>query len=198
MRPFLHECSMVDVLSISPISYMRNLLEFAMCCCFILFVAMAGMGKTWNGITPLKTTRVDVIKLLGEPKPWEAGQPGYASIPEHFEVDGDRVFITWTSATCFNSGHLQCDEKLVTPDSLVYRIQVVVKEANRTRYENEVASFLVAIGEKDCSISCGTYFSGTGFGYSRAAEKLYSVQYGPTYQDSSVWFSSLRIRKSTK
>jgi hypothetical protein len=61
----------------------------------VLSTTILTLAKEWRGITPLVSTRADVLKILGEPKP-----PNDQFLGERFTVDGEIVYIAWTRADC--------------------------------------------------------------------------------------------------
>lgn len=52
---------------------MKTLLKAFACSCFTLSLVVAADAKEWRGITPLRSTRADVERLLGEPQPQKTG-----------------------------------------------------------------------------------------------------------------------------
>lgn len=40
-------------------------------------LAVPCLAASWKNIVPLKTTRAEVIRLLGEPKPFQGNGPEY-------------------------------------------------------------------------------------------------------------------------
>lgn len=56
---------------------------------FLMFFATTVVGKEWRGLTPLKSTRADVERLLGKPN--ELGR---------YEIQNERVTITYSEGPC--------------------------------------------------------------------------------------------------
>lgn len=47
---------------------MMHRLTLLLGCCWLLTLATPCSAKEWHNISPLKTTRAEVLQLLGEPK----------------------------------------------------------------------------------------------------------------------------------
>lgn len=75
--------------------------KFLITIAVILLSTVLTVAKEWNGIAPLISTRAEVIKLLGEPKP-----PNHEVLGEHFAVDGENVYIIWIRADCWGEGNI--------------------------------------------------------------------------------------------
>src|SRR5215203_3280586 len=69
--------------------------KFLIITAVILSTTLLTLAKEWKGITPLVSTRADVLKVLGEPKP-----PNDRFLGERFTVDGENVYIIWIRADC--------------------------------------------------------------------------------------------------
>ena len=167
--------------------YMRYTLLLATC--FLLLLATSGFTKSWNNITPLKTTRAEVIGLLGEPKPFQ----GKGS--EYFAFEGQKIFFDWARPNCYKLGSIKIDEKLAGPEALVYGVMVEPGDSNQDKYEAEVREFLTAIEKSDCIGShngaCGISDFSSGFSYSRSDRGITRLQYHASEAESNDWFHTL-------
>jgi len=162
---------------------------------FILIVLCLGLttvpclAASWKNIFPLKTTRAEVFKLLGEPKPFQV------TGGEYFEVGNDRVFIRWTLANCFGK-KLIIDEESAGPDALVHEIRVEPKNPKQNEYEEQVRQFLEIVKQKDCVGprlgSCGLFDNRFGFGYSRSDLGITKLEYFADHVEGSSWRRRLK------
>lgn len=156
---------------------------------WLFLYALPCAAKSWNNITPLKTTRAEVIKSLGEPKPLQ----GTGS--EDFGYGNEIVFIKWTRPNCFGK-KLLISEEATGLDALVYQIRVQAKHGFSLKYEQEVSDYLATIKEKDCvgpqGGSCGGFSNKLGFGYGRSDLGIISVEFFATLEDETIWRSQLK------
>src|SRR5690349_18778557 len=99
---------------------MRVKLMIAVICCVMAAFATSVFAKSWKGISPLKTTRAEVIKMLGQP----------TGIDEHqraiFSHSDGVVKISWKRADCVSKDFLW-PEKEANDRALVYQITLEPK-----------------------------------------------------------------------
>lgn len=62
---------------------------------FILTTYSYSQSNSWNGITPLKSTRTDVEKILGTP---ESKSKGDSS--DYFKTKDARIFVLYSTGNC--------------------------------------------------------------------------------------------------
>ncbi|MBK8467260.1 MAG: hypothetical protein IPL32_15690 [Chloracidobacterium sp.] len=154
-------------------------------------LAIPCLAASWNNIFPLKTTRAEVIKLLGEPKPFQR------TGPEYFDHGNARVFIRWTLPNCIVK-KLVIAEELAGPDALVYQIAIEPKDYRTSLpYEKEVSEFLGLIKAKDCIASrggsCGIGHALLGFGYNRSEFGISRLDYSSSLEEMNAWISQRKL-----
>ncbi|MEZ5421761.1 MAG: hypothetical protein R2682_01535 [Pyrinomonadaceae bacterium] len=159
---------------------MRIKLHLTALCFWMIFAASPVFARSWKGITPLKTTRAEVIVLLGTPTGIDEQS---RSVFSH--ADGT-VRISWTRPDCVSKDRLW-DAKDADYTALVYQITVepraifksideyeklepprndkVDSKAAYTRWVNRDVTCLVGVGKFGCSADDST----EGFGYSFAS-----------------------------
>jgi hypothetical protein len=169
------------------------------------------LAKEWRNIFPLKTTRAEVIKLLGEP------QRSGAIEGEYFKVDDGIVKIRWKRADCFTP-EVMTGERSLKPDYLVYQITFLPEEplsldsieSEKTieaKTDPEVlgsakaevkAAYKKWVSQNvNCTISSGDTFCSimgrtNGFGYSSSSKKgVTALYYYPTEKESEAWKQNL-------
>jgi hypothetical protein len=167
----------------------------------LLFLSMAVVvdGKSWNGVTPLKTSRAEVIGILGYPDRVDA----YGRAV--FETNGETVLISWVLPNCY-AGHERVADWFAEMSALVFHITVKPKarrelsEVQKVDGQNDPPE----IGGKDPKVllketykrwlstdvdcllgaddmSCSQSNSTTGFGYSHTTKAaVTAIYYYPT------------------
>jgi len=169
---------------------MRRRLLLLAGCLWLLVFPFPCLAKDWNNIFPLKTSRAEVLKILGNPKPFLK-----PTGPEYFENEMDRVFILWTLPDCFGR-KLVIDEEPAGPDALVYKITVEPKDPTTSNYEEEVRELLEISKRPDCigthGGSCGVYNDLLGFGYSRSDVGITKLEYFASFEERRVWRGRLK------
>jgi len=160
-----------------------------------------GLAKGWNNIFPLKTTRAEVLKILGDPKPFQ----GRGS--EYWEYENDGIRFLWTLANCFDERLAGpdariygtksiIDEKYAEPDALVYRIIVEPKDPNSGKYEGAVRDLLAASNSSDCigthGGACGIYDSLIGLSYNRDDRGIKKLEYTASLDEERLWRLQLK------
>ncbi len=156
---------------------------------WLFLLTLPCAAKSWNNITPLKTTRAEVIRLLGEPKPFQGKGP------EYFAYDNAMVFIKWTRPNCVEN-KLLINEETAGPDALVYQIRINAKYGSSLNYEKELADFLLITKKEDCvgprNGSCGMVSSNYGFAYNRSVIGITELQFFATADEDKIWIAKQR------
>lgn len=169
---------------------MNSVWKYLLCAIGLLVFAPAGFAKEWNNITPLKTTRADVIQILGNPILDDSDNG------EHFNFNNYVIRFRWTRANCFAEPSKDQD-KPKSMDDLVLQITVEPKypqyekiveeelesEQGRKReikdvYKKWLSSDLHCFGNS-CTISNFT----TGFGYTSSKDGFTALYYVATEAD---------------
>ena len=78
-------------------------------------------ARDWRGIVPLRTTRLEVIRLLGQPKRSQTTKI------EYFDLGDKEVTINWIDPTCQKQYPIEADVT-VRPEDLVLNISVFPRE----------------------------------------------------------------------
>jgi hypothetical protein len=167
----------------------RLILLFGFLCLFLL--TMSCFAKEWRGIFPLKTTRAEVIKLLGEPtKRWGSGG-------EYFKVEDGKVTISWTHPDCYTEKPIQ--ESAVKSDSLVYQITFIPNELlpneflQQAQKEMQPASEIFFVFDGNClkggngTFSCNLWAFKYGFDYSNSHNGVEALYFFPTEKELADW-----------
>ncbi len=172
-------------------------------------ILMAGLSETslakpWKGILPLKTTRAEVVKLLGPPNGTDEYQ---RAIFAH--TDGI-VKISWKRPDCVTKEFLW-SEKEADDKALVYQITLEPKvylksieeyekpepppkekEDIKTVYKrwlDQDVNCLMGEGSSACSFSS----SRTGFGYSDSSRSgVTAIYYFATKEETEVFLAALQ------
>jgi len=79
-------------------------------------------AKEWRGITPLKSTKADVERLLGKENEWK-----------RYQFENERAHIFYSTERCGMKGATEVTEKCrcLIPDGTVVSINVTVEESRR-------------------------------------------------------------------
>ena len=171
------------------------------CLIWLSVFSMPCLAKDWNNIFPLKTTRAEVIQMLG--------YPNQSNESEYFEIDNQIVTFRWTRPDC--SGENSIIEKPpVSFDALVFQITVEPKDPKDERYitiRNELSPSssdskdIKTVYKKwisnnvDCLMgangsSCSITNDEKGLGYSTSNDEITCIYYFPTEKE-------LKTRKET-
>ncbi|MBL8182302.1 MAG: hypothetical protein JNL64_11915 [Blastocatellia bacterium] len=185
---------------------MRSRLLISVIGLTIVLVASPVLAKPWKGISPLKTTRGEVVKLLGQPIGIDEEQRAVFS-----HIDG-QVKISWKRPDCA-SKDLLWSEKEADDKALVYQITVEPKSFYRSiddyekpepppspsekedikttykRYLEHDVSCLMGSGISSCTITN----SRTGFGYSDSTKLgVTSIYYFPSKTETDLFLSKVK------
>ena len=176
---------------------MRN---FLIMLAFVLSLTQMAFAKEWNGIKPLQTTRAEVIKLLGEPKP-----PDHEVLGEHFAVNGENVYIIWIRADCRGeeemiAGTPPTDLNVVvnqiTVDPKSFLTKEDVKKIDPPKESLMLPGFFISGahnclgsgGKWTCSVSNGE----SGFGYGTNTEgQVDRLYYNASEKEQKAWNEKL-------
>lgn len=167
------------------------------CLLWLLVFSVPCLAKDWNNIFPLKTTRAEVIQMLGSPNQSNEG--------EYFEIDNQRVIFRWTRPDCYGENSI-IEKQPVSLDALVFQITVEPKDPKDERYiniRNELNSKpsdssdskdIKTVYKKwisndvNCLIdangsSCSITNDEKGFGYSTSNDEITRIYYFPTEKE---------------
>jgi hypothetical protein len=183
---------------------MRLIFVVAGICIMLAGLTETSLAKPWKGIFPLKTTRAEVVKLLGPP----------TGIDEHqraiFVHSDGIVKISWKRPDCIAKDFFW-SEKEADDRALVYQITLEPiirfksiedyekparppkeKEDIKTAYKRwleQDISCLVSAGASSCSVTNDR----TGFGYSDSSESgVTSIYYFATKEETEAFLSVLQ------
>lgn len=168
----------------------RQIFLSGLLCLFVLVVPC--LAKEWRNIFPLKTTRTEVLKLLGEPaKRWETGG-------EYFEVENGRITISWLLPDCYLQSVLS--EGAIKADSVVNQITFVPKAPLPIEHVEKLqpTSELFFVYDGNCLRGGNGYFSchlmswKYGFGYSNSNNGVTEIYYFPNEKESTDWKEKLK------
>ncbi len=160
------------------------------CLCLILYSAMSCFAKEWRGIVPLKSTRSDVIKLLGEPKHllWD--------YRDYFILEAETVTFTWIDPTCVRKYPVEPDKEVQLGD-LVLSVSVIPKTPlPRDEFHSSPLKFY----SMSCLGNSGCIFMDNeeGFSYSTSKDGITGLSYGPTAEEYKVWMQEHKACRSTR
>jgi hypothetical protein len=167
-------------------------------------LAETSFAKPWKGIFPLKTTRAEVVKLLGRPTGIDEYQRAI------FAHSDGVVKISWKRPDCISKDFLWSEEE-ADDKALVYQItlepkihfksiedyekpesRLKEKEDIKTvakRWLDQDVNCLIGEGSSSCSISNDR----TGFGYSDSSESgITSIYYFATKEETEAFLSALQ------
>jgi hypothetical protein len=176
----------------------------------LINLSLPCFAKEWRNMFPLKTTRAEVLKLLGEPQTSEAIEG------EYFKVDDGFVKIRWKRPDCFTSEVIMGEESL-KHDFLVYQITFIpkeplswdsieseksIEEKDSPKVSGNVKTEVKDTYKKwlsqdiDCLIGtnntlCSVMGRYNGFGYSSSNEGITALYYYPTEKESAEWKEKL-------
>jgi hypothetical protein len=162
----------------------------------ILLLTLATFAKEWNGIIPLISTRAQVIKLLGEPKP-----PNHEVLGEHFAIDGENVYINWTRADCRDEENIIAGTPPPALNVVVHQITVDLKsmltleDVKKIDPPKEISNLpgFTNRGSQTCVGSGGKWLCSetnleSGFGYNTNTEnEVDRLYYFPSDKEVATW-----------
>jgi len=153
-------------------------------CLSLFFLAAPCFAESWRGITPLQTTRAEVLQILGAPQQNNADQS------EYFELDEQTIIIRWARADCAGQDRIIAKPESVAPESLVYQITVKPKKPlelievgepdKRPDESKDATSRRWLANDVECfGDNCTVTNSRKGFGYSTGKDGVVAVYYFP-------------------
>lgn len=157
---------------------------------YLIVLTAPCFAKDWNNIFPLKTTRSEVLKILGEPSKEKAAEG------EYFEVEGGRIKIYWVLPDCYEENMLT--DEAIKPDSVVYQMAfswqpyLSTDELQRFIWEMRMPADLFWNDEPSCfggtfTFSCVSLSTKYGFGYHRNNDGVSTLFYVPTEKERTEW-----------
>jgi hypothetical protein len=176
---------------------MKHRLTLLTGCLWLLTLVVPCAAKEWHNISPLRTTRAEVLQLLGNP---QHSQPDEG---EYFEVDEQTVTIRWARPDCHGKISI-IEEQPVEPEALVYQITVKPKvplesidpdassESNtaspKSKYRRWLSQDINCIGNSESGVwNCTVWDMEKGFGYSTSKGGVVALYYVPTDKEAKAW-----------
>ena len=160
---------------------MRRILRILVgCLCLIVCLSAPCFAKEWRGIVPLHTTRSEVVRLLGEPKPtWELAD-------WYFDLGDSRVEIEWIDPTCERKYPIHTSEGGTRPGDLVLNIWVIEKKPIPLE-ELHLSPSTIFFGECFGNGVCWSTDISGGFSFRRTKEGVTLHSYGPATEELKAW-----------
>jgi hypothetical protein len=189
-----------------------NHLALLIGCLWLLTFAIPCSAKEWHNISPLKTTRAEVLRLLGEPK------LNQSNGREYFEVDNETVTFRWHRPDCSSPDSI-IEALPISRDALVYQITVTPKvpvplellpevsgipdkipdpkalkkrdkAALKELYKSWLSQDISCIGNPGSASSCTMWQKENGFGYHTWKDEITTLHYFPTNEEAKAWEQS--------
>jgi hypothetical protein len=183
---------------------MKNRRRLLLSLLFLIGLIAPCYAKAWHNIFPLKTTRSEVVKLLGNPR------EVWTERKETFEAENGTAQITWTNPNCSAEDPV-LERSAVKSDSVAYQITFVPKDPLPREFvekekqgdpETEDAADLENPLFEFYSISCLKGDEGTfscrqwnrmrGFGYSNTNLGVHALYYFPANKELDIWKARLK------
>ena len=152
--------------------------QFIFCSLLLLLFVGSIYAKSWRGIEPLKSTRSDVIKLLGNPTHLQWNYRDY------FILENETVTFSWIDPTCAKKFPVQPDSE-ITSDDLVLSISVAQKtpiQLKELQLNDSVVYFADCFGG-----GCTFIDDKSGFMYHESKGEVTSHSYYPTNEEFKTW-----------
>jgi hypothetical protein len=142
----------------------------------LLFIAVRVNAEPWRGIVPLKSTRLDVERLLGKPSPGNV--PFYVT----YQLESEEVRLRYADKSlCTRTDDCECH----VPDDTV--LNVVVRLKNKTSFSSlglDMSKFhLIVNAENPNNVAYSNSDAGIMYVISKRDDVVSYVQYGPTAKD---------------
>ncbi|MDQ3804375.1 MAG: hypothetical protein M3416_11155 [Acidobacteriota bacterium] len=131
------------------------------------------MAKQWRGVTPLRSTREDVERLLG--RPLKPGSPLY-------ETEKESVYIIYSIVPCEEGVEGAWN---VPPDTVI-RIEVTPKKALHVRDLDLEESKYVKVEQPHVGGAITYVDEEQGVVIKTRYEEVLAVHYGPTAKDKHL------------
>ena len=151
--------------------------------CSTLCLGPHCLAKGWLGITPLLTTRSEVIKLLGEPKrTWETAG-GYYDLPD------ERVTVVFIDPTCEREYPIFMGQTGGRPEDLVLEVYVTRKKPLAAEALDELDTPDTLYLTMGCHPGgpCTLWSPATGFGFTTAKGGIIKLYYSPPEAEFKTW-----------
>jgi hypothetical protein len=143
---------------------------------------MPCFAKEWRGIAPLRSTRSDVLKLLGNPKhSWETAT-------EYFDLNDEKVTIKWIDPTCERKYPIE-SERDVRPDDLVLAILVYPKKPIPAKELDIPAVGYTTLGCHPNSF-CTVWSFEVGFGFTTSKDGVTALHYEASHDEFKAWLDN--------
>ena len=132
------------------------------------FLASISHAKAWRGITPLKSTRADVERLLGKPN-------GLG----RYQFDNERAYVLYADGFCNRTDVCEC---LVPSDTVLGIFVTIEVEMKFSDLKLDLSKFRM---KRDTHLSMLVSYSNDGEGivYTTADDEVTHVTYVPTAKD---------------
>jgi hypothetical protein len=147
------------------------------CLCLSLCSATPCLAKEWRGIVPLRSTRSDVLKLLGDPK------HTLETDGEYFDLDGEKVTLEWIDPTCEREYPVKTKSR---PGDLVLHIYVFPKSPLPLKELGAPETGYMTLGCHPGG-SCTLWSPDAGLGFTTAKGGVTRHFYGPTVNEFTSW-----------
>jgi hypothetical protein len=158
--------------------------------CIVACTAIPCLAKEWRGIVPLRSTRSDVIKLLGNPT------HALWNYREYFMFDNERVRFEWIDPTCVKKYPIELDTEVRSSD-LVLNISVTPKKPfplEELGLPSDKFYFMDCFGRDDCTFMD---FDG-GFAYSTTKDGVTGLSYSATAKEFEAWIQEHKSCQSSR
>lgn len=133
----------------------------------LLFLTAELQAKEWRGIIPLRSTRVDVERLLGQP-----GEHG------RYQFEDERAYINYADGQCDRTDRCEC----LVPEGTVIEIRVVLEDIVKF---SEVGLDLTSYERTDngAFVTYANDEEGIIYTVSKELDEVHSISYIPSARD---------------
>jgi hypothetical protein len=161
---------------------MRIMAGFAL----LLALSLSARAESWRGITPLKSTRADVERLLGKPV------PGGLDFLAVYKLETGEVHVQYaTGRLCRELDKCKCR----VPDDTVIEVSVESKvkaKFSTLKIDKTVFDRFPLVENTSIMIYYNSE-AGLAYSVSEKGDQILSVQYGPSKKDCETV-----LQKATK
>ena len=176
--------------NVCPMKY--HLLSLTSCLLLLVFSAPTCPARQWRNVTPLCTTRAEVLRLFGTPK---HDQPDDS---EYFDLDSELVTFRWLCPTCGTQNSI-VDERSIQPSDLVLQITVRPKipghlkgidldKAPPKSFSDWLGDDVDCIGNGEDGVwNCSIIRGREGFGYTTSRDLVTAVYYFAPDAEAEAW-----------
>lgn len=155
-----------------------NLKTLFGCLCLTLCSAAVSHAKEWRGIKPLRSTRSDVVRLLGAPK------TNQNTGAEFFDLSGEVVTIKWADPTCGRKYPI-AETAVINPEDVVLSLEVFPKKAVRLSELHPLP--LTANATCLSNVGCMLWDDEEGVAFSTSGGGVKKVSYYSTADEFKDW-----------